>query len=179
MSRSRRDSRSPVGRRLHERIEYDHYSRHSRRRRSFTSCSPPIASNRLNCPEAEPTQSARTARRSLESIRYQPGYSEPSTHPDPGDSTCAVTRESESERAERLTAMVANASEANDERRRRLATRLAEEKAEFEREEQLRAKSGGSSSFINNQQRRVFGGMDGGLGDYMRRGKVGLVVEQD
>lgn len=85
----------------------------------------------------------------------------------------------EPNRADRLAAMVSNASEANKEREKRLASRLAEERAELKSEQQLRTKSGGSSSFITNQQKRVFGGMDGGLGDYMRRGKIGLVVERD
>jgi len=74
---------------------------------------------------------------------------------------------------------MSNASDVNDERRRRLETRLAEERAEMELENKLRAKSGGSSAFINDQQKRVFGGLDGGLGEYMRRGKMGMVVERE
>jgi hypothetical protein len=178
VSRSRRDSRSPKGRLLHESCDYD---RHRRRDLSFLRESryPPPIHSRTNRSEDELTRSLAPTRRSLESSSHRSEESGSPPRRETGYPDCGATEGGESNRADRLAAMVANASEANEERRRRLATRLAEEKAELESEDQLRARSGGSSSFINDQQRRVFGGMDGGLGEYMRRGKTGLVLERD
>ena len=72
-----------------------------------------------------------------------------------------------------------NATSLTDERKIRLAELLAKEKAELAAEEQRRAKSGGMSNFLSGEQKRVFGGLEGGLGEHMRRGKSGMVIDAD
>jgi len=82
------------------------------------------------------------------------------------------------ERAARLAAMSANASSMIDERRERLATLLAQEKAEAELEEQARAKSKGMGRFLDHEQKKVYGGV-GGLEERIKRGKGQMVRESD
>jgi hypothetical protein len=74
--------------------------------------------------------------------------------------------------------MTANANSMSDDRQKRLAALLEKEKAELEADERARAKSGGMSGFISQEQKRVFGGM-GGLEERIRRGRGGLVVDAD
>lgn len=90
----------------------------------------------------------------------------------------AQTNKDDSERAARLAAMTSNAVSMSHERKERLTNLLAEEKAELEAEEQRRAKSKGMGSFLNTEQKKVFGGT-GGLEDRIRRGRGGLVAEAD
>jgi len=81
------------------------------------------------------------------------------------------------DRAARLAAMTANASNHESERTVRLASLLEREKAEAEAEARARAKSargmdGARGRFLDDEQKRVF---DIGLGERMKRGKVGMV----
>ena len=62
------------------------------------------------------------------------------------------------DRAARLAAMTSSASTLTEERKERLTTLLAQEKAELEAEERARAKSGGMGSFLSHEQKKVFGG---------------------
>ncbi|KAI0052532.1 hypothetical protein FA95DRAFT_1330628 [Auriscalpium vulgare] len=82
------------------------------------------------------------------------------------------------DRAARLAAMTSNASAMTDERKERLTALLEKEKAELEREEQLRAKSKGMGGFLSQEQKKVFGGA-GGLEDRLKRGRAGLVSQGD
>ncbi|KAF8640622.1 hypothetical protein AX17_000283 [Amanita inopinata Kibby_2008] len=81
-------------------------------------------------------------------------------------------------RAARLAAMTSNATTMTVERQERLTTLLAKEKAELEAEERVRSRSKGMSSFLSQEQKKVFGGM-GGLEDRIKRGRAGLVVDAD
>jgi hypothetical protein len=71
--------------------------------------------------------------------------------------------------------MTADADHFNEERKTRLNALLAQEKREAELEEKLRSKSRGMGSFLGMEQKRVFGGLEGGLGEHMRRSKANLV----
>ncbi|GJE85848.1 pre-mRNA-splicing factor CWC25 [Phanerochaete sordida] len=82
------------------------------------------------------------------------------------------------DRAAKLAAMTANASEMSVERREHLTKLLEREKAEHEAEEQARAKSGGMGSFLSHEQKKVFGGI-GGIEDRIRRGRGGMHVDAD
>jgi Pre-mRNA splicing factor len=78
----------------------------------------------------------------------------------------------------RLAAMASNATAMSADRQQRLAALLEKEKSELEADEQARAKSKGMSGFLNQEQKRVFGGV-GGLEDRIRRGRGGMVVDAD
>lgn len=84
----------------------------------------------------------------------------------------------EEDRAARLAAMSSNANTMSEDRQKRLAALLEKEKAEMEADERARARSGGMSGFLSQEQKRVFGGM-GGLEDRIKRGRGGLVVDAD
>jgi len=181
--RSRRRSQSPhrgtsgssPGHRRHNHDRRERYIRGDDMPLRRDSRSPPSTHHQNSIPENNYRTSLRPPRLDDEPRGQCSAHS---GSPGLSSSGNDVTGE-KSSRADKLAAMIANASEVDEERRQRLATRLAEERAEMELENKLRARSGGSSSFISNQQKRVFGGMDGGLGDYMRRGKMGLVVERE
>lgn len=64
------------------------------------------------------------------------------------------------------------------ERRERLTTLLAQEKAELEAEERARANSGGMGSFLSHEQKKVFGG-SGGIEERIRRGRGQMRVDGD
>jgi len=83
------------------------------------------------------------------------------------------------ERATRLAAMTSGASTLSVERQQRLTAMLAKEKAELEAEEKARAKSKGMGGFLSHEQKKVFGGGQGGLEDRIRRGRCGMVVDAD
>lgn len=74
--------------------------------------------------------------------------------------------------------MSSNASSLTVERKERLERLLAEEKAELEAEDKLRAKSGGMGSFLNQEQKKVFSGT-GGIEERIRRGRGGMVAVAD
>ena len=74
--------------------------------------------------------------------------------------------------------MSSNANTMSEDRQKRLAALLEKEKAEMEADERARARSGGMSGFLSQEQKRVFGGM-GGLEDRIKRGRGGLVVDAD
>ena len=82
------------------------------------------------------------------------------------------------DRASRLAAMTSSATTLTVERRERLTTLLAQEKAEHELEERARAKSGGMGSFLSHEQKKVFGG-SGGLEDRIRRGRGQMRVDAE
>ena len=95
-----------------------------------------------------------------------------------GPSTSSSSREAE--RAARLVAMSANAEEMLAERNVRLAQREEEERKIREKEEEERrqnAKDGvKGGSFLDSQHKKV---MASNLGDRMREGRRGLVVQRD
>lgn len=104
----------------------------------------------------------------------------PSTPPPPSRSTNPHhdTNNATSDRAARLAAMSSNAVSMSSERQERLAAMLEKEKMELVVEEQARAKSKGMGGFLSNEQKKVFGG-SGGLEDRIRRGRGGMVVDND
>jgi hypothetical protein len=86
----------------------------------------------------------------------------------------------EAERAARLAAMSVNAEEMHAERNVRLAQREEEERKVQEKEDEERrqnAKDGvKGGSFLGSQHKKL---MAGNLGDRMREGRRGLVVQRD
>lgn len=82
------------------------------------------------------------------------------------------------DRAARLAAMSSNATEMSTERQDHLKKLLEQEKREMELEQQLRAKSKGMGGFLNQEQKKVFGG-SGDLEERLRRGRAGLVSRID
>ena len=82
------------------------------------------------------------------------------------------------DRAARLAAMSSNATEMSSERQEHLKKLLEQEKREMELEQELRAKSKGTSGFLNEEQKKVFGG-SGDLEERLRRGRAGLVSRID
>lgn len=82
------------------------------------------------------------------------------------------------DRATRLAAMSSNATEMSSERQEHLKKLLEQEKREMELEQELRAKSKGMGGFLNQEQKKVFGG-SGDLEERLRRGRVGLVSRID
>ncbi|KAF9460112.1 Pre-mRNA splicing factor-domain-containing protein [Collybia nuda] len=82
------------------------------------------------------------------------------------------------DREARLAVMSTNASSMSAERQERLAAMLEKEKAELAAEEQARAKSKGMGGFLSKEQKKVFSG-SGGLEERIRRGRGGMVVDED
>jgi len=82
------------------------------------------------------------------------------------------------DRTARLAAMSSNATEMSSERQEHLKKLLEQEKRESELEQELRSKSKGMDGFLNQEQKKVFGG-SGDLGDRLRRGRAGLVSRID
>lgn len=83
------------------------------------------------------------------------------------------------ERAARLAAMSSNASDMQEERKKRLAELLAKEKAELAKEELERSKSaktGGIGGFMSADYKKVYSG-EGGLEDRIRRSRNTLVID--
>ncbi|TCD66498.1 RNA-splicing factor [Steccherinum ochraceum] len=101
----------------------------------------------------------------------------PSRRYDPPPSRPANNNAAE-DRAARLAAMTSGATVLTEERKERLTTLLAQEKAEMEAEERARAKSGGMGSFLSQEQKRVFGGT-GGIEERIRRGRGQMRVDAD
>lgn len=98
----------------------------------------------------------------------------------PSDARPPPTKASlEADRAARLAAMSSSANQLTSERRQRLEAMLEQEKQEKEREEKERmrhSKSGGVGGFLDGERRRVYaGGMEGGLGERIRRGRGAMV----
>ncbi len=116
-----------------------------------------------------PRRKSPTPKRS----RYSPP---PAPHAQNGQ-TSGYTQNG-ADRATRLAAMQVNANSTSEDRQKRLAALLEKEKADLAADERAREKSKGMSSFLSQEQKRVFGGT-GGLEDRIRRGKVGMVVEAD
>ena len=86
--------------------------------------------------------------------------------------------QSAADRTARLAAMSSNATEMSSERQEHLKKLLEQEKRESELEQQLRAKSKGMGGFLNQEQKKVFGG-SGDLEERLRRGRAGLVSRMD
>jgi len=86
--------------------------------------------------------------------------------------------QSVTDRTARLAAMSSNATEMSSERQEHLKKLLEQEKREAELEQQLRAKSKGMGGFLNQEQKKVFGG-SGDLEERLRRGRAGLVSRMD
>ena len=105
------------------------------------------------------------------SKRYRP--SSPRLH-EPSQRTDTAAED----RAARLAAMSSNATAMSSERQARLAALLEKEKAELAVEEQARARSKGMGGFLSHEQKKVFGG-SGGLEERIRRGRGGMVVDND
>ena len=110
--------------------------------------------------------------------RSRPDYRPQRTNSGHGGSSASGSSNPAEDRAARLAAMTSNATSLTAERKERLTTLLAEEKAELEAEEKARAKSGGMGSFLSQEQKKVFGG-SGGLEDRIRRGRGGMVAIVD
>ncbi|TDL28028.1 hypothetical protein BD410DRAFT_739408 [Rickenella mellea] len=104
-------------------------------------------------------------------VRTSPPRHPPPSRPPNGYSDAAE------ERAARLAAMTSNASSLTVDRKERLTALLEQEKAEAEAEERARAKSKGMGNFLNNEQKKAFGG--GTLEDRIKRGRGGMVVEAE
>jgi len=107
----------------------------------------------------------------------------PSSSPHPSRRnryTSASSSSREAERAARLAAMSANAEEMLAERNVRLAQREEEERNIREKEEEERRQNARDGvkggSFLDSQHKRL---MAGNLGDRMREGRRGLVVQRD
>lgn len=100
--------------------------------------------------------------------------SEPSKRAAPEPPRHANT--SNSDREARLAAMSSNASSMSTERQERLAAMLEKEKAELAADEEARAKSKGMGGFLSHEQKKVFAG---GLEERIRRGRGGMVVDND
>ena len=83
------------------------------------------------------------------------------------------------ERLARLAAMSSNAGSVQEERKARLEKIAVQEQVELEAEERVRAKSGGTGSFLHSTQKVVFGGMEGGLGEQVRRGRATMRADAD
>jgi hypothetical protein len=99
------------------------------------------------------------------------------TSPPPRHESSQHTNASD-DRAARLAAMSSNAVVMSTERQQRLSALLEKEKAELAVEEQARAKSKGMGGFLSHEQKKVFGG-SGGLEERIRRGRGGMVVDND
>ncbi|KAF8203204.1 Pre-mRNA splicing factor-domain-containing protein [Pholiota molesta] len=124
------------------------------------------------------SRSPSPRRRSPPPKRMRSERSPPPHLPRSYDDNTSNRSKLDEDRAARLAAMTANANSMSDDRQKRLAALLEKEKAELEADERARAKSGGMSGFISQEQKRVFGGM-GGLEERIRRGRGGLVVDAD
>lgn len=74
--------------------------------------------------------------------------------------------------------MSSNATEMSSERQEHLKKLLEQEKREMELEQQLRAKSKGMGGFLNQEQKKVFGG-SGDLEERLRRERAGLISRID
>lgn len=75
--------------------------------------------------------------------------------------------------------MSSNASDMQEERKKRLAELLAKEKAELAKEELERSKSaktGGIGGFMSADYKKVYSG-EGGLEDRIRRSRNTLVID--
>ncbi|KAH8099266.1 Pre-mRNA splicing factor-domain-containing protein [Cristinia sonorae] len=170
----RRDQRSP-DRRRDDRVRTwprsdesdDNYDSHRRR-------SPSLERKRRR------DSRSRSPRRRYDSAPQPPKRSRMSPPPhrkfDPPPSK-APTNAAE-DRAARLAAMTSSATAMSAERRERLNGLLAQEKAEMEAEERIRAQSGGMGSFLSHEQKKVFGG-SGGIEDRIRRGRGQMHVDAD
>ncbi|TFK30870.1 hypothetical protein FA15DRAFT_684059 [Coprinopsis marcescibilis] len=173
---SHRRSRSPV------RDDSRRHSYPSRLPRSYDKASdqssspdPPTNGDRGKRPRSR----SRSPRRDdAYSKRSRADYSPPrTTHERPSNDT-RPSQPAANDRAARLAAMQSNASSMTVDRRERLALLLQKEKAELEEDERARRESKGMSSYLNYEQKRVFGGK-GGLEDRIRRGRGGMVVDAD
>jgi hypothetical protein len=186
------DERRPKHRHGHRDDDDRDRSRHHRRRRSYSdsvsrSRSPPRRSRRSPSPASRRRRTSylpdtRDRSRSpyrgdgrKEVRKMQSWHS--SARPSQRRSRSPVRRESgpmEDERAAKLAAMQAAASELDQDREQRLAALANKEKAEAEKDEESRkrnAKYGGRADFVNGLNRRA-GDMT--LGDRIGRGKAGL-----
>lgn len=115
---------------------------------------------------------------SLRYKRLRVSLSPPSVRPTYSAEPPRQANTTNNDREARLAAMSSNASSMSAERQQRLAAMLEKEKAELATEEQSRAKSRGMGVFLSHEQKKVFGG-SGGLEERIRRGRGGMVVDND
>ncbi|THH33162.1 hypothetical protein EUX98_g1069 [Antrodiella citrinella] len=161
----RRDDREP------ERVptwpksdESDDNSHDSRRRRSPSVDRKRRRESRSRSPRRFESGPPKRSRMSPPPRRYNPAPKAPNNDTD--------------DRAARLAAMTTGATTMSSERRERLTNLLAQEKAELEAEERVRAKAKGMGSFLSHESKKVFGG-SGGIEERIRRGRGGMVVDAD
>jgi len=95
-----------------------------------------------------------------------------------GTSNTKHIEQSAKDRAARLATMTSDASSMTIERRERLTSLLAQEKADMEAEEKARAKSKGMGGFLSSESKKVFSG-EGGIEERIRRGRGQLRVDAD
>jgi len=120
----------------------------------------------------------RRRSRSRSPPRYDPPKRSRMSSSPPRASQPQPSSSAADDRAARLAAMSADASNLTVERRERLTELLEREKAEAEAEERARAKSRGMGDFLSYEQKKVFGGT-GGLEERIRRGRGQLRVDGD
>jgi len=171
---TRRDDRSPDRRRDDREIdrvrtwpksdESDDTSHDSRRRRSPSVDRKRRRDSRSRSPRRYDSGPPKRSRMSPPPRRYNPAPKAPANEAE--------------DRASRLAAMTTGATTMSSERRERLTNLLAQEKAELEVEERIRAKSGGMGSFLSHESKKVFGG-SGGIEERIRRGRGQMVVDTD
>ncbi|KZT41419.1 hypothetical protein SISSUDRAFT_1043014 [Sistotremastrum suecicum HHB10207 ss-3] len=129
----------------------------------------PVPYRRGNSPDRYPRREEPPSRRNSDRPRPRSPVSSSRNFPPKRDE----------ERAAKLAAMSENAAVLSDDRKIRLAKLLEQEKAELEAQEKARARSRGMGTFLSNEQKRVFGGLEGGLAEQMRRGRAGMVIDTD
>ncbi|KAG0123952.1 Pre-mRNA splicing factor-domain-containing protein [Tuber indicum] len=179
--RSRRDDGERIGRRDRDRdrdTDRRHHHHHHRRRRSMSddrslsrSRSPPA---RLYSPRRPSSPHHR--------VSYPPpGRRSPPSRPRDFELARPPADDPDVQRAQKLAIaeMVANASQMNADRAKRLTELAIREKAELEAEEKARmrtSKVGGKGEFLTGVNRKV-GDLD--LGERVRRGRQTLVAERE
>ena len=193
---------SPSARRRNRSLSPDHVTgRNTQRYRSYSRTPSPEPSrqhhedryhSRQRSAEHHRTRS-RSSRRDYDNDRYRSNqndrarqYGSPlprttrSRSPPPKRSRYSPPTRSQNDpdRSSRLAAMQSNATSMSEDRQKRLQALLEKERAELEADQHAREKSKGMSTFLSQEQKRVFGG-SGGLEDRIRRGKTGLVVDAD
>jgi len=119
----------------------------------------------------------RKRRRSRSPQRYDASTKRSRMSPPPSvQQNSSSSTNNADDRAARLASMTSNASSMSVERQERLKALLEQEKLELEAEQKAREKSKGMSGYLNQEQKRVFGGL-GGLEDRIKRGRHGLISE--
>ncbi|CAZ82462.1 unnamed protein product [Tuber melanosporum] len=178
--RSRRDDGERIGRRDRDRdrdTDRRHHHHHRRRR----SMSDDRSLSRSRSPPAR-LYSPRRPSSPHHRVSYPPpGRRSPPSRPRDFEPARPPADDPDVQRAQKLAIaeMVANASQMNADRAKRLTDLAIREKAELEAEEKARmrtSKVGGKGEFLTGVNRKV-GDLD--LGERVRRGRQTLVAERE